>query len=44
MVVIKESVAHKALMQTASRMKSKGYEVKEIMSLTGLTEEEIKEL
>ena len=43
-VVIKETVAHKALMQTASRMKSKGYEVKEIMSLTGLTEEEIKEL
>lgn len=43
-VVIKESVAHKALMQTASRMKSKGYEVKEIMSLTGLTEEEIEEL
>ena len=43
-IVIKETVAHKALMQTASRMKSKGYEVKEIMSITGLTEEEIKEL
>ena len=44
LVVIKETVAHKALMQTASRMMSKGYEVKEIMSITGLTEEEIKDL
>ena len=43
-VVIKETVTHKALMQTASRMKSKGYEVKEIMSITGLTAEEIEGL
>ena len=43
-VVIKETVAHKALMQTASRMKSKGYDVREIMSITGLTAEEIEAL
>ena len=43
-VVIKETVVHKSLMQTASRMKSKGYEVKEIMSITGLTAEEIEGL
>ena len=43
-VVIKETATHKTLMQTASRMKSKGYEVKEIMSITGLTAEEIEAL
>ena len=43
-VVIKETATHKALMQTASRMKSKGYEVKEIMSITGLSAEEIEGL
>lgn len=43
-VVITESATHKALMQTARRMKSKGYEVKEIMSITGLTSEEIEGL
>jgi uncharacterized protein with HEPN domain len=41
-VVIIESAVHKNLVQTASRMKSKGYKVKEIMSITGLTAEEIK--
>ena len=39
-----ESVVHKSLMQTAWRMKNKGYEVKEIMSITGLTAEEIEGL
>ena len=39
-----ESAVHKSLMQTAWRMKSKGYEVKEIMSITGLTAEEIEAL
>jgi len=39
-----ESAVHKSLMQTAWRMKSKGYKVKEIMSITGLTAEEIKGL
>ena len=39
-----ESAVHKSLMQTAWRMKSKGYEVKEIMSITGLTAEEIDAL
>ena len=43
-VVITESATHKALMQTARRMKNKGYEVKEIMSITGLTAEEIEGL
>lgn len=43
-VVITESATHKTLMQTARRMKSKGYEVKEIMSITGLTAEEIEAL
>ena len=43
-VVIKETATHKALMQTARRMKDKGYEVKEIMSITGLTAEEIEGL
>ncbi|MBR0274424.1 MAG: hypothetical protein IJQ59_10130 [Bacteroidaceae bacterium] len=39
-----ESVVHKSLMQTAWRMKKKGYEVNEIISITSLTEEEIKAL
>ena len=43
-VVIKETAVHKSLMQTASRMKSKGYDVREIMSITGLTAEEIEAL
>ena len=43
-VVITETATHKSLMQTANRMKSKGYEVKEIMSITGLTAEEIEAL
>ena len=43
-VVIKDNATHKALMQTASRMKSKGYEVKEITSITGLSAEEIEGL
>ena len=43
-VVITESATHKALMQTARRMKSKEYDVNEIMSITGLTAEEIEAL
>ena len=43
-VVIKETAVHKSLMQTASRMKSKGYDIREIMSITGLTAEEIEAL
>ena len=39
-----ESAVHKSLMQTAWRMKNKGYEVNEIMSITGLTAEEIEGL
>ena len=43
-VVIKETAVHKSLMQTASRMKNKGYDVREITSITGLTAEEIEAL
>ena len=39
-----ESAVHKSLMQTAWRMKNKGYEVNEIVSITGLTAEEIEAL
>ncbi|MBO7463774.1 MAG: DUF86 domain-containing protein [Bacteroidales bacterium] len=39
-----ESSAHKALIQTAIRMKSRGYDIKEICKMTGLSQEEIEEL
>ena len=37
-----ESAVHKSLVQTAWRMKNKGYEIKEIMSITGLSRDEIE--
>ena len=43
-VVIKETATHKALMQTARRMKAKGYAVGDIAEITGLTAEEIEGL
>ena len=43
-VVIKESTAHKTLMQTAQRMKADGLPVKQISRYTGLTAEEIEGL
>lgn len=39
-----ESVTHKSLAQTARRMKDKGFAVKEISEITGLTIEEISDL
>ena len=39
-----ESAVHKSLVQTARRMKSSGYEVDEIINITGLTMDEIDEL
>lgn len=43
-VVIKESTAHKTLMQTALRMKNDNIPVKQISKYTGLTVEEIEGL
>lgn len=39
---INESSAHKTLIQTAQRMKKKGYNIKEICSITGLNKEEVE--
>ena len=41
-VVITESATHKALIQTATRMKSRGYELDEICKITGLSRDEIE--
>ena len=41
---IVETATHKSLLQTAVRMKSKGYDVNEISSITGLNKEEIEDL
>lgn len=43
-VVIKESAAHKTLIQTAQRMKNDGLPIKQITRYTGLTAEEIEGL
>ena len=43
-VVIKETAAHKSLVQTASRMKSRGYDTEEICKITGLSREDIEVL
>ena len=43
-VVIVETVTHKSLVQTASRMKQRGYEIDEICKITGLSREEIEGL
>jgi len=43
-VVIKETAVHKNIVQTASRMKLRGYDVNEISNITGLTAEEIEAL
>lgn len=39
-----ESAVHKSLVQTARRMKSAGYDVDEIINITGLAKDEIDEL
>ena len=41
-VVISESATHKALVQTAIRMKSRGYDINEICKITGLSRDEIE--
>lgn len=43
-VVIKESIAHKTLIQTAQRMKKDGLSINQISRYTGLTTEEIEGL
>lgn len=43
-VVIIETAVHKSLVQTAQRMKSRGYDINEICKITGLTREEIDTL
>lgn len=42
--VISESAVHKSLIQTATRMKSRGYDVNEICKITGLNQDEIEDL
>ena len=41
-VVITESATHKALIQTAIRMKKRGYGIEEICKITGLNRDEIE--
>ena len=41
-VVVKESAVHKNMIQTARRMKQRGYETDEICKITGLNREEIE--
>ena len=43
-VVIKETVTHKSLIQTAERMKRRGYDTEEICKITGLGLDEIETL
>ena len=43
-VVVKETAAHKNLIQTATRMKRRGYDTDEICKITGLPREEIERL
>lgn len=42
--IIKETAVHKSLIQTAERMKQRGYDVSEICKITGLTRDEIESL
>ena len=43
-VVVKETAVHKNLIQTAIRMKRRGYDTDEICKITGLPREEIERL
>ena len=43
-VVIKDTATHKSLIQTAERMKRRGYDTDEICKITGLKREEIEAL
>ena len=42
--MIKETAAHKSLVQTAERMKRRGYDIEEICKITGLGRDEIEVL
>ena len=42
--LIAESAAHKSLVQTAERMKRRGYDTEEICKITGLGRDEIEAL
>lgn len=41
-VVIKETAVHKSLMESARRMKKRGYDIEEISKITGLDHDEIE--
>ena len=43
-VAIVETAVHKNIIQTAERMKSRGYDITEISKITGLTRDEIERL
>lgn len=43
-VVINETTVHKNLIQTAERMKKRGYDTDEICKITGLNRDEIENL
>ena len=43
-VEVKESAVHKNMVQTARRMKQRGYDTDEICKITGLSREEIEDL
>ena len=43
-VVISETATHKSLIQTAYRMKQRGYDVNEICKITGLSREDIESI
>lgn len=43
-VVIVESAVHKNMVQTARRMKQRGYDINEICKITGLSREEIENI
>ena len=43
-IVIKETTFHKSLIQTAERMKKRGYDTEEICKITGLNRDEIERL
>ena len=43
-IVVVESAVHKNLIQTASRMKARGYDINEIVKITGLNKDEIESI
>ena len=43
-VVIVESAVHKNMVQTAQRMKQRGYDINEISKITGMSRDEIERL